>query len=111
MEYVLSILVMMNFWCTLMVPFVQAINAGQWRAKRWLWVYGLYHAALLSIPSYYTVHLELPIASGLIVMCEMVRCTAHGATVGWLVVDVVWQCRGCVRARESCHCLFFAAVS
>lgn len=73
MEYVLSILVMMNFWCTLMVPFVQAINAGQWRAKRWLWVYGLYHAALLSIPSYYTVHLELPIASGLIVMCEMAR--------------------------------------
>ena len=72
-DVVLPILVAMNFWSTLVVPFVLSINANGWRARRWLWLYAPYQLLMLSVPAYLCVQHTLPIASGLIVMCEMVR--------------------------------------
>lgn len=60
-------------WSLLIVPLVQTIVRNKWPVKVFAWLYVPYLAALLIIPSWYTVHHMLPPASGLIAMCEMVR--------------------------------------
>jgi hypothetical protein len=73
---VIVILIAMNVWSALIVPFVLAIDKHRWRPKSWLWVYIPYQLTMLTVPSVLTVQYGMPPASGLAVMCEMVRADA-----------------------------------
>lgn len=57
----------------LIVPFVQVVHARQITYYTWLPIYCVMVLVMLVVPSWFCLHMQLPMASGLIVTCEMTR--------------------------------------
>ena len=91
-ELLMPLWVAMQFWSLLIVPLVQYIAKNRISPKLWAWIYVPYVVILMSVPSWYTVHNELPPASGFIAMCEMVRVRGQG--IPWW--PLVFPCRATV---------------
>lgn len=63
----------MAFYGFLIVPFVQIVHARQYTYYTWLPVYCALVLVLLVVPCCFCLYMQLPMASGLVVTCEMTR--------------------------------------
>jgi sterol O-acyltransferase len=64
---------LMASWSFLIVPLVQFIHKNQLNCAIWIPIYSFIQFVSYVVPCWFCLYRELPIASGFIVTCEMVR--------------------------------------